>query len=96
MYKGFRLFAADGSDIQIPYNPNHASSHYPGANGQSPYNLLHLDAIYDLLQCTYQDACLSVDRFMAALLPGVFSVSIIPEKSLYTRKNCLLRGRNSR
>lgn len=62
VYKGFRLFAADGSDIQIPNNPNHASSHYPGANGQSPYNLLHLDAIYDLLQCTYQDACLSGDR----------------------------------
>ena len=28
LYKGFRLFAADGSDIQIPNNPGHISSHY--------------------------------------------------------------------
>ncbi len=62
LYKGFRLFAADGSDIQIPNNPGHSPSHYSGSNGQDPYNLLHLDAIYDLLQHTYQDACLAGDR----------------------------------
>ena len=62
LYKGLRLFAADGSDIQIPNNPGHISSHYHGANGQAPYNILHLDAIYDLLQCTYQDASLVGDR----------------------------------
>ena len=62
LYKGFRLFAADGSDIQIPNNPGHISSHYPGTNGQAPYNILHLDAIYDLLQCTYQDVSLVGDR----------------------------------
>ena len=62
LYKGLRLFAADGSDIQIPNNPGHISSHYPGTNGQAPYNILHLDAIYDLLQCTYQDAYLVGDR----------------------------------
>lgn len=62
LYKGFRLFAADGSDIQIPNNPGHISSHYPGTNGQASYNILHLDAIYDLLQCTYQDASLVGDR----------------------------------
>ena len=56
LYKGYRLLAADGSDIQIPTNPNHPDSYFPGANGQKPYNLLHLDAIYDLLQRTYLDA----------------------------------------
>ena len=56
LYKGYRLLAADGSDIQIPTNPNHADSYFPGANGQKPYNLLHLDAVYDLLQRTYLDA----------------------------------------
>ncbi len=61
-YKGFRIFAADGSDILIPRCPDHAVSHYPGANGQSPYNLLHLDALYDLKQHTYQDANLVGDR----------------------------------
>lgn len=62
LYKGFRLLAADGSDIQIPNNPEHTASHYPGTNGQASYNILHLDAIYDLLQCTYQDASLAGDR----------------------------------
>ncbi len=62
LYKGFRIFAADGSDILISSNPNHTASHYPGANGQSPYNLLHLDALYDLQQHTYQDANLVGDR----------------------------------
>ena len=62
LYKGFRLLAADGSDIQIPSNPEHAASYYPGTNGQSPYNILHLDAMYDLLQRTYQDASVVGDR----------------------------------
>ena len=61
-YKGFRLFAVDGSDIQIPNNPTHAASHFPGANGQTSYNVLHLDALYDLLQHTYQDAHLVGDQ----------------------------------
>ena len=61
-YKGLRLIAADGSDIQIPANPNHPDSFFPGTNGQSPYSLLHLDAMYDLLQCTYMDATLLGQR----------------------------------
>lgn len=44
LYKGLRLIAADGSDIHIPTTPTHADSYFPGSNGQSPYNLLHLDA----------------------------------------------------
>ena len=39
-------------------------SHYDGTNGQSPYNVFHLDAMYDLLQHTYQDVALGGDREM--------------------------------
>ena len=56
LYKDLRLIAADGSDIQIPRNTTHSDSYFPGTNGQSPYNLLHLDVMYDLLQHTYIDA----------------------------------------
>ena len=56
LYKGYRLLAADGSDIQIPADPKQTDSYFPGANGQAPYGLLHLDAVYDLLQHTYIDA----------------------------------------
>ena len=56
LYKGYRLLAADGSDIQIPTNAEYKDSYFPSINGQSPYSLLHLDAVYDLLQHTYIDA----------------------------------------
>jgi len=56
LYNGYRLFAVDGSDIQIPTNPQDTDSYFPGSNGQHPYNLLHLNAMYDLLQRTYVDA----------------------------------------
>lgn len=56
LYKGYRLLAADGSDIQIPTDPKHTASYFPGSNGQTPYSLLHLDAVYDLCQRTYLDA----------------------------------------
>ena len=62
LYKGMRLFAADGSDILIPANPDAPESYFPGVNGQSSYNLLHLDALYDLLQHTYMDAIVSGKR----------------------------------
>ena len=61
-YKGLRLLAVDGSDFQIPTNPNHTDSYFPRANGQAPYNMLHLDAMYDLLQHTYVDAVLLGQR----------------------------------
>ena len=56
LYKGYRLFAADGSDIQIPANHQETDTYFPGSNGQAPYSLLHLDAVYDLLLHTYVDA----------------------------------------
>jgi len=62
LYKGLRIFAADGSDIQIPTNPNHPDSYFPGVNGQTAYNMLHLDAMYDLLRHTYIDASLIGQR----------------------------------
>lgn len=51
-----RIMAVDGSDIQIATNPNDKSSYHPGANGQRPYNLLHLNALFDLKHNIYTDA----------------------------------------
>ena len=58
LYKGLRLLAVDGSEIQIPTNPDAIDSFYSESNGQTPYNLLYLGAMYDLLQRTYTDASL--------------------------------------
>ena len=62
LYKGLRLIAADGSDIHIPTNPSHSDSYFPKVNGQADYNMLHLDAMYDLLSRTYIDAFLVGQR----------------------------------
>ena len=62
MYHGYRLLAVDGSDIHIPTDRSHTASFYPGANGQSPYNTLHMNALYDLLSNTYLDCILQGSR----------------------------------
>ena len=51
-----RILAVDGSDLQIATNPDDSSSYHPGTNGQKPYNLLHLNALYDLNNRIYTDA----------------------------------------
>lgn len=50
------VLAIDGSDIQIATNPQDESSYFPGTNGQKGYNLLHLNALYDLSHHLYSDA----------------------------------------
>ena len=51
-----RILAIDGSAMQIATNPKDADSFFPGTNGQKPYNLLHLNALYDLKHHIYIDA----------------------------------------
>ena len=55
-YKGYRLLAVDGSDLQFTANPNDPLSYFPGVNGQKPYSFLHLNALYDLSSNLYLDA----------------------------------------
>lgn len=59
---GLRILAVDGSDIQIPTNPEDTDSFFSGANGQKPYNTIHLNALYDLLQRVYLDAVIQKNR----------------------------------
>lgn len=53
LFKGYRLLACDGSDVHIPTNPEDKGSYH---HGTKPYNLLHMNALYDLMTCTYTDA----------------------------------------
>lgn len=62
IYKGLRLLAVDGSDLHIPTDRSDHGSYYPGSNGQKPYNLLHLNALYDLCDHTYVDALIQKRR----------------------------------
>ena len=62
LYHGLRLLAVDGSDLKIAANPGDPDSYYPCENGQKDYNLLHINAMYDLLQHTYMDAVIQKSR----------------------------------
>lgn len=62
LYRGLRLLAVDGSDLQIAANPNDPDSYYPGVNGQKAYNLMHINAMYDLHQHIYVDALVQKSR----------------------------------
>ena len=55
-YKGFRLLAIDGSDLQIASNPDDPDSFYSDVHNGKPCNLLHINAMYDLCQHLYLDA----------------------------------------
>lgn len=55
-YKGYKLLAVDGSDIQIPTNLKDENSLFVTKEGVKPYNLLHLNALYNLITNTYEDA----------------------------------------
>ena len=63
LLKGYRLLAVDGSDLHVPTNKEEKGSFYEGANGQKPYNLLHLNALFDLKRGIYTDALVQDSRF---------------------------------
>lgn len=55
-FKGYRLLAADGSDISIAHNPKDSSTYISNGPNAKGINLVHLNVIYDLLNRVYLDA----------------------------------------
>lgn len=68
-YEGYRLIAVDGSDIHIPLNKDDKETFCSETNGHKPYNLIHMNAAYDILNNTYLDVvlqgCLQIDETCA-------------------------------
>lgn len=56
------ILAVDGSKIQIATNPDDIDSFFPGKNGQKPYNLLHLNGLYNINHCIYEDAIIQKSK----------------------------------
>ena len=61
-FHGYRLLAVDGSDIHIPNIPDDHGTHYCANDLSKGYNLMHLNALYDLLNRRYMDAVLQDSR----------------------------------
>lgn len=66
IFKGYRLLAVDESDIRLPKNKNDNNSHIKNDENTKGYNLLHLDAMYDLMQHIYVDASIQSKKGMNA------------------------------
>ncbi|MDE5748397.1 MAG: IS4 family transposase [Acetatifactor sp.] len=62
LYMGYHLFAVDGSDLLTATGPSDPASYFPGTNDQRAYNILHLNALYDLEQKVYVDALVQKSR----------------------------------
>ena len=57
-YHGYRLLAVDGSDLRLPTNSDDSFSLIQNDEGGKHYNLVHLNAMYDLVNHTYVDAAI--------------------------------------
>ena len=52
-YRKLRILAVDGSDVYILANPKEKDYYIKKKDDSSPYNLIHLDALYDILTGVY-------------------------------------------
>ena len=57
-----RILAVDGSDIQIETNPKDETSHISTSTDKKSFNLLHLNALYDLEEHVYSDAIIQAAK----------------------------------
>ncbi|MBR1641898.1 MAG: IS4 family transposase [Butyrivibrio sp.] len=69
-YQGYRLIAADGSDVNTPYNKDsvfyHEGEVVRGVQSKG-FNQLHLNTMYDVLNKTYIDASIGKNERSKAI-----------------------------
>lgn len=61
-YDGYRMLAVDGSDLCVTHNPKDEENHFNATENAKGYNLLHLNAMYDLCSRVYVDAIVQPGR----------------------------------
>jgi hypothetical protein len=64
-YEKYRLLAVDGSDLCISFNPEDQTTHFPNGPHAKGFNLLHMNALYDLTNRLYVDALIQPGRKVA-------------------------------
>jgi hypothetical protein len=62
LYRGYRLLAIDGSDLHFATNPADTDTYFQSGPNAKGYNLLHLNAAYDLCNRLYVDALVQPRR----------------------------------
>lgn len=62
--QGYRLLAVDGSDLRLPSNPSDDFSLIRNNAERKQYNLVHLNAMYDLVNKVYIDVAMQRKKGM--------------------------------
>jgi hypothetical protein len=100
-FHGYRLYAVDGSDIHIPNIPDDYNTHYCANELSTGYNLIHLNAMYDLLNRRYIDAVIQDSRnenehsALISMLKNINHDSIIVADRGYEAYNTIAHIENS-
>ncbi|MBC8059957.1 MAG: transposase, partial [Clostridiaceae bacterium] len=84
-YNGYRLLAVDGSDLNIAYNPKDIDRYCQSSPDSKDYNILHLNAMYDLCNKLYIDASIQSYKQMNEYraLTDMVKRSKITEKAIF-------------
>jgi hypothetical protein len=61
-YRGYRLLACDGTDLNIARNPSDHENYFQTSPDKKGFNQLHLNALYDLCSRRYVDAIIQPGR----------------------------------
>lgn len=75
LFEGYRLLAADGSDIVLPLNPEE-----PHAFPESKCSLLHLNTLFDIVNRQYIDAVIQGKREQNETSAVVAMTERLPER----------------
>ncbi len=62
LFMGHRLLAADGSALCVQFDPTDFDNHFPNGEKAKGFNLLHLNALYDLRSRIYVDSIVQPGR----------------------------------
>ena len=63
-YQGYRLFGVDGSGLNIPPNPKDIESYIQSQPTARGYNVLHINAMYDLCNRIYADTIVQPVKYL--------------------------------
>lgn len=85
-YRGYRLLAIDGSDLLIATDPADTATYFQNHPDTKGFNLLHLNAAYDLCNRLYVDALVQPKRLCneGRALAAMVDRSTIKGKTIVT------------
>jgi hypothetical protein len=61
-FMGYRVLAVDGSDLHTPHNPNDLQTYFQSTPESKGFNLVHVNALYDLVNRIYLDGRIQSGR----------------------------------